>query len=95
MRVCVRVCVCTCRCSHHVALHKFELKSQACHWLAVLKCSSALTLQGFGYAVSLAGFFLYNYIKMQQMDQPQADSKAQYTALPQNEPDRLSNRASA
>ncbi len=62
---------------------------------ALLKCASVLVLQGFGYAVSLVGFFLYNYIKMQQMDQPQTDTKAQYTALPQNESDRLSNRASA
>ena len=49
-------------------------------------------LQGFGYAVSLAGFVLYNYIKMQQMDQSSTDSKAQYTALPQTEAGRLSDK---
>ena len=85
------MCVCVCR---YVDVHSMWLCLIAQHKL-LLKCASVLTLQGFGYAVSLVGFFLYNYIKMQQMDQPQTDSKAQYTALPQNEPDRLSNRASA
>ena len=45
-------------------------------------------MQGFGYAVSLVGFFLYNYIKMQQMDKPQIDTKQQYTVLPQADPER-------
>lgn len=43
-------------------------------------------LQGFGYAVGLVGFFLYNYIKMQQMDKPEPDRKQQYTSLPQTDP---------
>ena len=51
-------------------------------------------LQGFGYAVSLLGFFLYNYIKMQQIDKPQPDAKQQYTALPQADPERTTAKAS-
>lgn len=37
--------------------------------------------------MSLAGFFLYNYLKMKQMEQPQND-KVQYAALPQLEVER-------
>lgn len=51
------------------------------------------TLQGFGYAVSLAGFFMYNYLKMKQLDQPQVDSrKVQYTALPQLDAEQPSSK---
>ncbi|DBA82230.1 TPA: hypothetical protein ACH3X2_000503 [Trebouxia sp. C0005] len=72
------------------------IKNAIVVWIGIIFLQELVTkLQGFGYAVSLVGFFLYNYIKMQQMDQPQTDSKAQYTALPQSESDRLSNRASA
>ena len=49
-------------------------------------------LQGFGYAVGLLGFFLYNYIKMQQMDKPEPNRKLQYTSLPQTDPSRDSNK---
>ena len=50
-------------------------------------------LQGFGYAVGLVGFFLYNYIKMQQMDKPEIDRKQQYTSLPQTDPPYDSTKA--
>ena len=33
-------------------------------------------MQGVGYAISLAGFFLYNYIKMQKGGQARADAAA-------------------
>lgn len=57
--------------------------------------NNCLGVQGFGYAVSLAGFFLYNYLKMKQLDQPQLESnKVQYTALPQLELERPSSRSS-
>lgn len=49
--------------------------------------TSAFDLQGFGYAVGLLGFFLYNYIKMQQIDKVETDKKLQYTSLPQSDLD--------
>ena len=33
-------------------------------------------MQGVGYAISLAGFFLYNYIKMQKSGPARADAAA-------------------
>ena len=42
-------------------------------------------MQGMGYAISLAGFFLYNYIKMQKSGPARADAAAarhgSYTAV--------------
>lgn len=36
-------------------------------WIGIVFLSEAVTpLQGGGYGLSLAGFFLYNYLKMQQ-----------------------------
>lgn len=49
-------------------------------------------MQGFGYAVGLFGFFLYNYIKMKQMDKPEPERKLQYTSLPQTDPPHDSNK---
>ena len=56
---------------------------------------ASVAVQGFGYAVSLAGFFMYNYLKMKQLDQPTAESnKGQYTALPQLEVEGPNSRGS-
>lgn len=54
---------------------------------------STFFLQGFGYAVGLLGFFLYNYIKMQQIDKVETDKKLQYTSLPQSDPAHDGNKA--
>ena len=52
-----------------------------------------LALQGFGYAVSLGGFFMYNYLKMKQLDQPQPEHrKVQYTALAQLDAEQPNSR---
>ncbi len=48
-------------------------------------------LQGFGYAVSLAGFFWYNYIKMQKgppsQTVPTPPKRSDYTVVTQKDVD--------
>ena len=57
------------------------LRLHACHCCSALagsRCAhgrdadSGIRMQGLGYAISLAGFFLYNYIKMQKGPAPRS-----------------------
>ena len=51
---------------------------------------SFIAAQGFGYIVGLAGFFMYNYLKMKQLEQPQADSsQLLYTAVEDEQPNKI------
>ncbi|KAL3152679.1 hypothetical protein ABBQ38_012274 [Trebouxia sp. C0009 RCD-2024] len=69
------------------------IKNAIVVWIGIIFLQELVTkLQGFGYAVSLLGFFLYNYIKMQQMDKPDPNRKQQYTALPQTDLQHDSNK---
>ncbi|KAK9835408.1 hypothetical protein WJX81_007686 [Elliptochloris bilobata] len=59
------------------------VKSALVVWMGILFLSDVVTpLQGFGYALSLLGFFWYNYIKMNPMPAP-----ASYAALPSRDTD--------
>jgi hypothetical protein len=54
--------------SHHAATQVLgTAKNAIVVWIGIVFLGEAVTpLQGGGYAVSLAGFFVYNYLKMQQ-----------------------------
>lgn len=67
------------------------VKNAGVMWIGVLALHETVTpIQGFGYAVSLVGFFWYNYVKMYGGVASAGGLKAHssFTALPSREPAR-------
>ncbi len=64
-------------------------KSGSCQGRSELAAArlTFVCVQGLGYAISLAGFFLYNYIKMQKVParSPQPLKHGDYTAVTQSD----------